>query len=209
MGSVFDTVSKKVTNLLGITALGQAAKAGSLPVTLASDEDDIHVANDWLITQVNAANVNSDSYTEDGISFIDFHSLKLGSTNGSTYGTGSFILIPMAVSGWRTLWLRVRSGATFMDQTITMAMYESITSQAFNNRGGKLLDIDFSASTDRLCSFGNGVVGQDGVTGGATVAANAYYRVVPSEGVEYITITFSGTAPSTGAFDNFTIGRGT
>lgn len=36
---VFDTATKKISNLLGMTTLGQKAKAAALGVTLASDED--------------------------------------------------------------------------------------------------------------------------------------------------------------------------
>lgn len=52
MGSVFDSASKKIHNLLEITAKGQATKTNSLPVTLASDEDDINIGDLLGITSL-------------------------------------------------------------------------------------------------------------------------------------------------------------
>jgi len=43
---VFDTVKKQISNLVGITATGQATKANSLPVVLASDQGDLPVTLD-------------------------------------------------------------------------------------------------------------------------------------------------------------------
>lgn len=168
------------------------------------------VLRDYLETEVLAADVDSANKIIDGVIFSNFHSMKLGSTDGIAYGTTSNIFIPISSAGYRDAWIQIRTGATFMDQAITLGLYESRLN-SFNTAhiGGRLLQIILAASTDTYFGIGSGVVGQGGVAGVGTPAIFSHYAVSVSKATPWIVVRLSGTAPTTGEMQKFNVTRGT
>lgn len=244
-----------VGSLLGLTALGQAAKAGSLPVTLASDEDDINVATgatddgaaageifpiaglyddsstdevdegdvgrlrmsarraalfdaDFQLTEVDAADLNTASLAIDGITFDKLQALKMGSEDGSTYGTTAAIIIPLAVAHWKSAWFAIKNSNPAHDQAIVLTVYTSPqNSTALSNPRGRIAQFTIPTTADLALVVGEGTVGQGGNAGAATASNLAVYACQIPRGTPYIQILLSATAPTAGSFASIEIGR--
>lgn len=244
-----------VDRLLGLTGTGQAAKANSLPVTLASDEDDINIAtgatddgaaagqlfpaaglyddvatdevdegdvgrlrmsarratlyaSDYLLTEVDAADINSGYVVIDGVTFQSLQALKMGSEDGVTYGTTAGIVIPMATKRWKSLWLAIKNGATAHDQAIAVSVYISPQNDtALSNPRARVAQFTIPTTADLSVVVGEGTVGQGGNAGTATATNLALYALTVPRSTPYVQILLSGTLPTTGAFASIEIGR--
>lgn len=86
--SVFDTASKKIHNLLGITAKGNALMANSLPVTLASDQ---------LAVMINTADAQTVLNTGQYLSINKFTYVDVGVT-ASSYVAGDLIGVKLTIA---------------------------------------------------------------------------------------------------------------
>lgn len=242
-------------SLVGLTALGQAAKAGSLPVTLASDEDSIGISTgatddaaaageifplagmydntstdevdegdvgrvrisarralltdaDYILTEVEPADLNSGSVGVHGISFEKLQAGLMGSEDGATYGTSAFIIIPMAVANWKSLWFAIKNGSTAHDQSIVVSVYLSpANSIALSNPRGRIAQFTIPTTADLALVIGEGTVGLGGSAGAATASNLAVYACQIPRGTPYVQILLSATAPTTGSFASIEIGR--
>lgn len=236
-------------------SLGQKTKAASLPVTLASDEDDINIATgatddaaaagqifpiaavydntstdevdegdagrlrmsarrgllvdaDYLLTEVEPADLNSASVTVDGITFEKLQAGLMGSEDGATYGTSAFIVIPMAVANWKSLWFAIKNASTAHNQSIVVSVYISpANSISLSNPRGRVGQFTIPTTADLALVVGEGVLGQGGNPGIATATNLAVYALTVPRGTPYVQILLSATAPTTGSFANFEIGR--
>lgn len=258
VNAYFDTNGRLVIDSDTIRALlpaslGQKAKAASLPVTLASDEDAIPadntafthgttrvmlglagvyqstitvptagrsalaritarraqvVAGDYTLNTIVPADINAASKLVDDIIFTSFHSLKLGSTDGATYGTSSRIDIPMSIYGFKNLVVFVANGATTHDQALTVKIY--LTDG--NNLFGLVGEFILAAANDRqfvISSSGNAGLG--GVVGvSPTAVTYSYYSIPALKAAPYVRLSFTaGSAPTAGALARISIQRTT
>ena len=138
---------------------------------------------------------------------------KLGSTDGTTYGTAGQISIHMAAARWQNLWIGMHW--TTPNQATTIEMYSAYT--VANNpatdqdKRAKLLSVTLptSASYFRfVISDGWGDVG--GVVGAASVVGDAHYRVSPGLACPMVLLTFfAGVAPASGTLNWLEIARTT
>ncbi|OGO26419.1 MAG: hypothetical protein A2136_05435 [Chloroflexi bacterium RBG_16_54_11] len=112
---VFDTASKKIHNLLEITTKGQKVKSGSLPVTLASDEDilgrlpaslgqkamaaslAVVVASDQTTLKVDTVDAQTVLNTGQYLSVNKFAYTDVGST-ASSYVAGDLIGVKLTIA---------------------------------------------------------------------------------------------------------------
>lgn len=236
-------------------SLGQKTKAASLPVTLASDEDAIGISTgatddaaaageifplagmydntstdevdegdvgrlrmskrrgllteaDFILTEVDAADLNSASIVVDGITFEKLQALKMGSEDGSTYGTTAFIVIPLAVVHKKSVWFAIKNGSTAHDQSIAVSVYISpANSIALSNPRGRIAQFTIPTTADLALVVGEGTVGLGGNAGAATATNLAVYACQIPRGTPYVQILLSATTPTTGAFSSIEIGR--
>jgi hypothetical protein len=157
-------------------------------------------AMDGGITNALFSDIDSSEKYIDDILFYNLHTGLLGSTDGSTPGTTSVIVIPLAVNYWRDIFIHIRTGANFFDQATTLGLYSAWNNTVVSNsRSSKLMEITLSASTDVRISMGNGKEGQGGSAGGATASDRDHYEVSVPEAAPYIQLLLTAsTAPTTG-----------
>lgn len=146
----------------------------------------------------------------DGISFYNMWNGLLGSTNGTTYGTFSHIIVPMAVANYTSINASFYFDTAF-NQSMTMqcVMVTADTSSlATYNVVATLLSVTIPTTNGLRFVISDGLGGEGGIIGGSTAAAQALYRIIPGAACPYLAFTFSaGSAPASGAFFNIYISR--
>ena len=163
---------------------------------------------DFILTEVDAADLNAGSVMVDGITFESLHSLKMGSEDGATYGASAGIVIPMGVRHWRSLWLAIKNGATAHDQNIAVTVYASPqNSTSLNNPRARVAQFTIPTTANLALVVGEGTVGQGGQAGAATAVNLALYALTIPRGTPYVQILLSATTPTTGAFASIEISR--
>ena len=163
---------------------------------------------DFILTEVDAADLNAGSVMVDGITFESLHSLKMGSEDGATYGASAGIVIPMGVRHWRSLWLAIKNGATAHDQNIAVTVYASPqNSTSLNNPRARVAQFTIPMTANLALVVGEGTVGQGGQAGAATAVNLALYALTIPRGTPYVQILLSATTPTTGAFASIEISR--
>lgn len=147
------------------------------------------------------------------INIWDMRAGKLGSTNGSTYGTAGQIAIFMAESRWQNLWLGFHWTTPNVATTITMYSAYTVSANPANDQDvrAQLLSVTLPVSTNYFrfdISDGWGDIG--GVVGGATVNNGAHYRVSPGLACPLVLLSFdAGSAPTSGVLSFLEIVRTT
>lgn len=165
-------------------------------------------ASDYLLTEVDAADINSGYVVIDGVTFQSLQALKMGSEDGVTYGTTAGIVIPMATKRWKSLWLAIKNGATAHDQAIAVSVYISPQNDtALSNPRARVAQFTIPTTADLSVVVGEGTVGQGGNAGIATATNLALYALTVPRSTPYVQILLSGTLPTTGAFASIEIGR--
>lgn len=163
---------------------------------------------DFILTEVDAADLNAGSVVVDGITFESLYSLKMGSEDGATYGASAVIVIPMGVRHWRSLWLAIKNGATAHDQNIAVTVYASPqNSTSLNNPRARVAQFTIPTTANLALVVGEGTVGQGGQAGAATAVNLALYALTIPRGTPYVQILLSATTPTTGAFASIEISR--
>lgn len=163
---------------------------------------------DFILTEVDAADLNAGSVMVDGITFESLYSLKMGSEDGATYGASAVIVIPMGVRHWRSLWLAIKNGATAHDQNIAVTVYASPqNSTSLNNPRARVAQFTIPTTANLALVVGEGTVGQGGQAGAATAVNLALYALTIPRGTPYVQILLSATTPTTGAFASIEISR--
>ena len=164
---------------------------------------------DYLLTEVDAADLNSGTVVIDGITFHQLQALKLGSEDGATYNTSATIIIPLAASQWKSPWISFKNGSTAHDQAIVVSVYIAPqNSTALSNPRGRIAQFTIPATADLALVVGEGTVGQGGNAGTATASNLAVYAVQVPRGTPYVHLLLSASlAPTTGAFSSIEIGR--
>lgn len=163
---------------------------------------------DFILTEVDAADLNSASIVVDGITFEKLQALKMGSEDGSTYGTTAFIVIPLAVVNKKSVWFAIKNGSTAHDQSIAVSVYISpANSIALSNPRGRIAQFTIPTTADLALVVGEGTVGLGGNAGAATATNLAVYACQIPRGTPYVQILLSATTPTTGAFSSIEIGR--
>lgn len=163
---------------------------------------------DFILTEVDAADLNSASIVVDGITFEKLQALKMGSEDGSTYGTTAFIVIPLAVVHKKSVWFAIKNGSTAHDQSIAVSVYISpANSIALSNPRGRIAQFTIPTTADLALVVGEGTVGLGGNAGAATATNLAVYACQIPRGTPYVQILLSATTPTTGAFSSIEIGR--
>lgn len=168
------------------------------------------------LERLTPSNLTSGAYSSNGIYAWTLQAGKLGSINGSTYGTYGLIGIEMARNRWSNLWIGISCGA-WWNQATTLSVYgigtSGITVTPLNiiDQRCKLLSVTIaSGATNMRFSISDALAADGGVIGGSTVVADATYRIQPGLACPQIAIEFvTGSAPSSGAIDFIDICRTT
>lgn len=144
--------------------------------------------------------------TIDDIVFSNFHSFKLGSTDGASYGTLSTVQIPIAAAFYTGVLIGIRTGGGFFNRNITFRI-DAITSN--QNIRSKLFQATLNASSDVFCLVGDGELGLNGSAGTGTVAQEMFYSLIVPKGVPQIQIRLETTTdePTTGVLNEIFIAR--
>jgi hypothetical protein len=162
---------------------------------------------------VNTA-ITSALYTANDVYIWNMQNGKIGSTNGTTYGTYSLIGIEMARRRWSNLWLGFYADA-WWNQATTLSVWATtaINSVPLNatDRRCKLLSIIIpSASTFFRFSISDALAGEGGIVGVATASYDATYRIQPGLACPQIGLEFTtASAPTTGTLSIVDICRTT
>lgn len=149
----------------------------------------------------------------DGTSFQlwNMHSGKLGSTNGTTYGTTSQIMFQLARRNFASFMFGFAQ-ETPHDVDINMTIYQmwevNVVPFYARDARSKLLSITIPQAFISF-SVSDAVQADGGVVGGPTAAHWAHYRVSPGLACPTIGIEFTSlsSAPTTGSFFAFEVCR--
>lgn len=150
----------------------------------------------------------------DGVYIWNMQAGKLGSINGSTYGTYSLIGIDMARGRWSNLWVGIYAG-TWWNQNTTFSVFGETGIQSVPLNVGdqrvKLLEVTITSGiTNFRFGFSDALPADGGVVGSSVVALDAHYRVHPGLACPQVAIQFvAGGAPSSGIIEVIDICRTT
>ena len=166
------------------------------------------------IRQVAFSDINAAAYVNGDLRFYNMLGGLLGCAAGTTYGTVSAVVIPMAFANWSSLWVGIYLEAAH-NQNITcdvhaLSGYTNTTGAALGARDlrGKLASFIIPQTNFFRFSLADLVVGEGGVVGTSTAANDACYRISPGIACPYIGLQFTGAGtPSAGKFFAFNIGR--
>ena len=164
----------------------------------------------YRIDKIEAEDVDASPKTVGDIYIDAFHSMRLGSTNGSTYGAVSYIYIPLAISGYSTLSVKwnINGGAGY-DQNINFRIYGNNDGATFDGEHlwGEIARGVLPSGTVGALGFGNGDESHDPALAFAGNFTAGRYHKINIADVPYVLLYLSETTPSTGQFDNFTFIR--
>ena len=158
-----DSVSPEVVNSDNNAARVVLYRADGSPI--AAPPDPLHLE----LTKTTPAPAGSDIVDGTGAAIVG-GDLEIRNTTAREY------VIPYGEAGYRGIGIGLRFIS--YNQAATLRLY-ALYSSSPNWLGGpysKLLDVQ-TALTDHRFTIGPGTVGQGGVAGGATTAAEAYYGV--------------------------------
>jgi hypothetical protein len=166
------------------------------------------------IRQIAYSDINAAEYVNGDVRVYNTLGGLLGCASGTTYGTVSGVVIPMAIANWASLWVGVYIEAKF-NQNITCDVhalygYGNISGAAFGARDlrGKLASFIIPQTDYFRFSLADAVVGEGGVVGTSTAAIEAIYRMSAGMACPYIGLQFTGGGtPSAGKFFAFNISR--
>ena len=163
----------------------------------------------YAYTALNAAYLAVDGIS---LQFWNMNGGKLGSTNGSTYGTVSNIGFQMSRENWASFFFGIAIETPF-NRDVNMSIYQMFTINTipFFSRDirSKLLSITIPASTYISFGVSDAVQADGGLIGGLVASHYCNYSVSPGLACRTIGIEFTSTstAPTTGNFFAFEIAR--
>lgn len=211
--SIFEPVIRAMAGLYQATVT-EVTDGQIRPTRMTARRAQI-IGSDNRSFQIDAASINAASKTINDIVFINLHSFKCGSTDGSNYtnytNDAAKIAIPLGTAGFSNVEVMFyANAASYHNQNITMSVY--LTPDVLggsSNAAGKAASFIIPQSAYIFFTLTNaGAVGQGGVVGGATAASGAVYNIPAMAKAAQVILAFTAAGlPASGAFNTIMISR--